>query len=187
MADDRKAIIIKEINYWKEHNLLPRMYCDFLLALYTQGEELNEEAKTGNTNKRILLYVFPLILQILMVPFAFVVIYFTEFAAVLQMALLLFFSAYSLWMAVYLKESSGFFQHMALSLCLLLIMLTAVFAASLISTSVWLTLSIILVNFLLWMVISYKKNVKYLRILAGLGIVFTIIYGNLSFFMDLSL
>lgn len=187
MADDRKAIIIKEINYWKEHKLLPRMYCDFLLALYTQGEERNEEAITGNTNKRILLYVFPLILQAVMVPFAFVVIYFTEFAAVLQMALLLIFSAYSLWLAVYLKKSSGFFPHTSLCLCLLLILLTAVFAVSLVSTNIWVTLLIILLNFLAWIGLSYKKDVKYLRILAGLGIVFTIIYGNLSFFMDLSL
>ena len=37
MDENRKQIIIKEIGYWKNNKLLPEQYCDFLLALYTEG------------------------------------------------------------------------------------------------------------------------------------------------------
>jgi len=42
METQRKQIIISEIKHWKESKLLPGHYCDFLLALYSRGEELDE-------------------------------------------------------------------------------------------------------------------------------------------------
>jgi hypothetical protein len=38
MDQDRRAIIIKEIQYWKRSKLLPEHYCDFLLNLYNSGQ-----------------------------------------------------------------------------------------------------------------------------------------------------
>ncbi|GAB2573182.1 hypothetical protein [Gracilibacillus alcaliphilus] len=43
MKQDRKQIIISEIQHWKENQVLPEQYCDFLLALYSQGEEPTEK------------------------------------------------------------------------------------------------------------------------------------------------
>lgn len=37
MDQKRKQVLILEINRWKQNNLLPGHYCDFLLALYTEG------------------------------------------------------------------------------------------------------------------------------------------------------
>ncbi|CAM3120583.1 hypothetical protein FITA111629_04735 [Filibacter tadaridae] len=45
MNPQRKRIIISEIKYWKQNKLLPGHYCDFLITLYTQGEEENEQAE----------------------------------------------------------------------------------------------------------------------------------------------
>lgn len=42
MNAQRKKIIMTEINYWKSNKLLPEHYCDFLITLYTQGEEESE-------------------------------------------------------------------------------------------------------------------------------------------------
>lgn len=42
MNAQRKKIIIAEIRYWKQHKLLPDHYCDFLITLYAQGEELDK-------------------------------------------------------------------------------------------------------------------------------------------------
>lgn len=39
MNPQRKRIIISEIKYWKQNKLLPEHYCDFLVALYAQGED----------------------------------------------------------------------------------------------------------------------------------------------------
>ena len=39
MNETRKKVIIQEIKYWKQSKLLPEKYCDFLLTLYSGGEE----------------------------------------------------------------------------------------------------------------------------------------------------
>ncbi|WP_144511116.1 hypothetical protein [Bacillus sp. FJAT-22090] len=45
MSVQRKQIIINEIAFWKKNKLLPEHYCDFLTALYAQGEGVEEEGK----------------------------------------------------------------------------------------------------------------------------------------------
>ena len=42
MNDQRKKIIMTEINYWKKNKLLPEHYCDFLITLYTRGDQEGE-------------------------------------------------------------------------------------------------------------------------------------------------
>ncbi|WP_047154961.1 hypothetical protein [Aneurinibacillus tyrosinisolvens] len=44
MNEQKKKVIIGEIEYWRQSHLLPGQYCDFLLNLYTEGES----AGTGN-------------------------------------------------------------------------------------------------------------------------------------------
>jgi|HigsolmetaAR203D_1030402.scaffolds.fasta_scaffold00016_79 hypothetical protein len=39
MSQDKRAVIIREILYWKKHRLLPEHYCDFLLNLYGNDGE----------------------------------------------------------------------------------------------------------------------------------------------------
>lgn len=42
--EQRKITIINEIRYWKDNHLLPEHYCDFLMALYTEGEQDKADA-----------------------------------------------------------------------------------------------------------------------------------------------
>ena len=51
MDENRKQIIIKEIGYWKNNKLLPEQYCNFLLALYTEGIGLNEINRSFKKSK----------------------------------------------------------------------------------------------------------------------------------------
>ncbi|WP_155767515.1 hypothetical protein [Sporosarcina ureilytica] len=52
MNEHRKKIILSEIKYWKQNNLLPGRYCDFLTTLYAQGDEQHKEE--GNITSSIL-------------------------------------------------------------------------------------------------------------------------------------
>ena len=52
MNAQRKKIIMTEIDYWKQHKLLPEQYCDFLITLYTEG---NREQEISATTDAILL------------------------------------------------------------------------------------------------------------------------------------
>ncbi|SER83027.1 hypothetical protein [Psychrobacillus sp. OK032] len=45
MSVQRKQIILNEIAFWKKNKLLPEHYCDFLTALYAQGEGVEDERK----------------------------------------------------------------------------------------------------------------------------------------------
>lgn len=53
MALQRKQIIMNEIVFWKKNKLLPEHYCDFLLALYAQGEN-QADKQTENVSKALL-------------------------------------------------------------------------------------------------------------------------------------
>ncbi|RFU71702.1 hypothetical protein D0469_00920 [Peribacillus saganii] len=58
MNKTRKKIIINEILYWKKARLLPEQYCDYLLALYSEGEEIEVKTRDGkNTFLRMLPYL----------------------------------------------------------------------------------------------------------------------------------
>jgi len=49
MDQDKRAIIIKEIQYWKRTRLLPEHYCDFLLNLYSSGQGEASAARERST------------------------------------------------------------------------------------------------------------------------------------------
>ncbi|SDM84784.1 hypothetical protein SAMN05518871_102384 [Psychrobacillus sp. OK028] len=53
MSLQRKQIIMNEITFWKKNKLLPEHYCDFLLALYAQGENQADE-QTENASHALL-------------------------------------------------------------------------------------------------------------------------------------
>ncbi|WP_156323827.1 hypothetical protein [Bacillus sp. JCM 19034] len=44
MRKERKEIVIEEIKHWRKSKLLPEHYCDFLLTLYSEGND--RETKT---------------------------------------------------------------------------------------------------------------------------------------------
>jgi|SRR5690625_1638423 len=56
MDKNRKKIIINEIRYWKDHNLLPEKYSNFLLALYTEGDTDEDDNDTIEKNKEPIPY-----------------------------------------------------------------------------------------------------------------------------------
>ena len=43
MENPKKQIILNEILFWKQNKLLPEQYCDFLLKLYTEGEDIKQQ------------------------------------------------------------------------------------------------------------------------------------------------
>ncbi|WP_231563724.1 hypothetical protein [Anoxybacillus sp. KU2-6(11)] len=89
MEQKRKEIIINEIKYWKQTRLLPEQYCDFLLALYTEGNHNDVDQST----KQVPTWAvrFTMIMIGIFLPFALLVIYFTELSFVLQTLILSLF------------------------------------------------------------------------------------------------
>ena len=51
MSNPKKQIIMNEITFWKQNKLLPEHYCDFLMTLYSEGN--NEQEITGNAKNAV--------------------------------------------------------------------------------------------------------------------------------------
>ncbi|SFL81603.1 hypothetical protein SAMN04487943_104128 [Gracilibacillus orientalis] len=69
MDEERKQTIINEINYWKKSQLLPNQYCDFLLALYTEGEGVTTEEDKGAKQTPYYLLFYFLDTLLILLPF----------------------------------------------------------------------------------------------------------------------
>ena len=50
MQNPRKKIILNEILFWKQNKLLPEQYCDFLMTLYSEGNEIESEEEISHKN-----------------------------------------------------------------------------------------------------------------------------------------
>ena len=74
MSNQRKQIILNEITFWKKNKLLPERYCNFLMTLYTEGNQEDEKqigkakhsikGQEKRKNKSVVI-VFPLLAIIL--------------------------------------------------------------------------------------------------------------------------
>ncbi|WP_051503448.1 hypothetical protein [Paenibacillus forsythiae] len=83
---DKRAIILREIQYWRRTKLLPEQYCDFLTHLYEDEDKVKSEnpitlQNLQQGNIKIWLFSFGIISLILLIGF-----YFSVFPWVLQLA-----------------------------------------------------------------------------------------------------
>ncbi len=175
---DRKKIIIQEIKYWKKSRLLPEQYCNFLLSLYSEGEETGYKKAEQEKNKIKLLSLMMTILAVALFGLTFLVIYFTDFSPFLQTGLVIFFSAILFLMAA---QSKRFNNQMIVHLYILLGMLILFFATIhsigfLFPNSKIAITGAVIISCLVWLLIGKKYNLKYLMISGGLGFVIIIYF-----------
>ena len=115
MNETRKKIIIQEIKYWKKSKLLPEKYCDFLLTLYSGGEE-----NIIPVNKKISLHIPLWIFTVLFFTILFVN-YFTEIPKGLQITLTAIAIIIFVFFIVRYLENSLLFQLALVCLALLIL------------------------------------------------------------------
>ncbi|MFC4558839.1 hypothetical protein ACFO3D_11545 [Virgibacillus kekensis] len=175
IQDKRIATIVEEIGYWKEHKLLPDMYCDFLLALYTNGE-YSEEPQKGKISRIALVNLVQLTMLFLLLPFSFVTIYLTEFHFILQSGFLILFALYAFWMSRTYRVKRSKVYHLALLIHLLLILLLCVHISTALVLEQGIQIALILVNMVFWYFLGQKYRINYLRIVSGISVLFVILY-----------
>ncbi|RLL48058.1 hypothetical protein D8M04_01905 [Oceanobacillus piezotolerans] len=172
MSDDRIRTIINEIEFWKSHKLLPERYCDYLLALYTNGEDKGELEKPQPKKWITFMQIG---LTVLLLPFSFLVIYFTRFPSFLQLGFLILFLFYAAITYIYFKNREISSHHLSLIIFLSLLLLTSVYAGNIWIPDTYVIFSIIMLNFVFWFYISSRKHLLYLKISSIIGIVFSIV------------
>ena len=172
MTDERRKIIVEEITYWKEHKLLPEEQCDFLIALYTQGEG-EKRFFEPKYEKAFIVYV---LLLVSLIPLSIIVTYFTQIALPLQVSLLIVFLLFALFSYFLFKKYRFQYTYIALLTALILILFMTVFMANYFSTNELMLPMIILFNFISWFIIGKWEKLKLLQVISVGAFIFTCFY-----------
>lgn len=165
MKTNRKETIVTEIQYWKRSKLLPDEYCDFLLALYTEGSGEVRKGKRLHSQ-----YVWLLGILILL-PLSFLVIYFTQMPIILQTGLLSSFVAISAGYGWYLYRKTNEYFHIPLIVCLLIALIASVFATGKWTDSNAAIYVVVSIHSSIWIFLSKRLRLTYLLLSSFAGII----------------
>ncbi|ASF39935.1 hypothetical protein CEH05_12625 [Halobacillus halophilus] len=176
MKENRIETIVNEIHYWKEHRLLPGEYCDFLLALYTQGQKdsSDREIEFNNSKRNVLTLMFSL-LTLILLPLSFLVIYFTEMNLILQTGLLSTFVFTAFLALRHVIGTYPVLYHFPLITGLLVCLLLFLNLVSTLSINSQWIYGMASIHCILWMGIGVRWRIHYLMISSVIGILFLFI------------
>ncbi|PYZ94264.1 hypothetical protein CR194_01625 [Salipaludibacillus keqinensis] len=171
--DERKRIIVNEIKKWQKNKLLPETYCQFLLSLYSEGnnegrgENFKGNSYSPHIKKAIVSFAMILILFITIL----FVIYFTQFSPASQVGVLVGFLGISLIAAFYYNRHKSPFAHVYVILSSFISFIITIAAADLFfpDESSYLAVAIVLLC-LSWIVSGWRYRYHYLYIAGGTGI-----------------
>lgn len=175
MADTRKEIIIKEILYWKESRLLPEQYCNYLLALYTEGNQPEEVTKGKNKRTRRAPFPFKTVLPLLLLPIAFCVLYFTELSFGMQMSFFVILLLLGFALTYYFFKKEKMFQIPLVISAFMLLLTSIEWISHTFPDALNALYAILVVNCALWLLAGWKLKLLYFLISGVLGVLLLII------------
>lgn len=172
MNENRKNIIINEILSWKKTRMLPEQYCDYLLALYTEGNQQkisNKGIRNGGFWKNHYLFI-------LLLPLTLFLIHFTELSITLQMPVLILFVLMGVIFTIYFSKK-GILLQIPMIVSALILLLTSVefFSSMYPEKPIFLYFNLI-INCLLWLLCGWKLKQLAFTISGILGLILLIIY-----------
>jgi hypothetical protein len=169
MDETRKQIIIKEIDYWKEHHLLPEHYCDFLMALYTEGNGIKRKRSQLSKNKKQLLWL-------LLIPVILFFLYFTELSLILQITISIIFLIIGTYLTIYFTKQGFFYQIPLIISAIFLLFVSVEAVQKFYSHHIFSLYVILLFNCLLWLFSGIKLKLIYFTIAGILGIILLLFF-----------
>ena len=188
MSIQRKKVILNEIAFWKQNKLLPEHYCDFLTALYAQGEEdasevidegiLEKEAKQAKLKKISYTSVLSLITLALLGSLMFITASFI-IPILLSGAAILVFTYISIKQ---LKKHSILSPLLLVFSALLLLGITFKVWEAYFKAEPNLLIMLIAVNCLLWLFSGLRLKLIYFTISGVVGMLLILLYISISFF-----
>ncbi|MGE7601193.1 hypothetical protein ACQKL5_01695 [Peribacillus sp. NPDC097675] len=168
MDETRKKIIIQEINSWKESRMLPEQYCNYLLALYSQGEAQPVQSMKNKKEKK------GLFTGLAMGALFFIVVflnYFTEISIIMQMAVTTFSIIAFLFLIRRFIYKNILLQFSLIGLSLLLLMETVQVSELFAPGKRSILYLCLFFNCGLWIWIGKKHKLLYFSIAGFLGLV----------------
>ncbi|MBP3951282.1 hypothetical protein [Bacillus suaedae] len=171
MKKERKEIVVNEIKYWKKNKLLPEQYCNFLLTLYTEGDEQGT-SKSFRFDKQ---FILPFIMVQVLFLSATLIFYFTDIPIIMQIVIGILFTI-AIW---YIAKKTKSFSRFLASLYLLMGVFLLYFLT--LQVGVWteaengLYISVAtVIHGLLWLTIGWFLKIRLFLIIGILGIVIAV-------------
>jgi len=174
MKENRKQIIINEITYWKKNRLLPEHYCDFLLAIYTEGNGLQEEQKIKLQWLRKELFL------LLIIPIMMVLLYFTELSLILQLVIVIILILLGIYLTAFYKKKGLLFQIPLIVTALSLLFASVKITLTLFPDNIIGLYTVLGFNCFVWLAGGWKFKQLHFTLSGLLGIILL----GLSFFSD---
>lgn len=179
MNKQRKQIIISEIKYWKQSKLLPGHYCDFLITLYAQGEDDQEDVQVSNSilikeKKRLNRYIMLLVLLVSLLSgslFAFA----NYPAETLSLAAVVVFILIFLSMRKSISKSA-ILPFLYISSAFLLLLMSLKLWLVFFEAYPMLLVSLLMLNCILWLFIGRLLKLIYFTISGAAGILLIILF-----------
>lgn len=177
MSNQRKQIIINEITFWKQNKLLPEQYCDFLMTLYTEGQQLEEPAhqkavlQRATTNKNHLWLLFATIVSALLLYslFEFTTVSWLMPAIGAVVAIVFMVSAFLL-----VKKQRNMAAVLQVLAALLLFAVSIQVSQTFFPNDESMLYIFILMNCGLWLVSGFLLKAVYFILSGSIGLVFVI-------------
>ncbi|MDT8861770.1 hypothetical protein N0O92_16275 [Alkalihalobacillus sp. MEB130] len=170
MDKNRKEIIINEIQHWKATKLLPEHYCDFLLTLYTEGDQDVGKSNKKQTGLNQLWFTF-LIVHVSFL-LTILVIYFTDFLLVMQMAFVVILTA-AIWI-IASKSTNQLVSSYYFMLIALIFFLFSVEIAVLFFETSYSIPYLTIIHCIAWIIIGWRFSLRIFLLAGVLGLVFAI-------------
>nr|WP_106779977.1 hypothetical protein [Lysinibacillus timonensis] len=181
MANQRKQIILNEILFWKQSKLLPEHYCDFLMTLYSEG---NEVAQVENINYKNAIkakekrHTNLLTGMIFGISIIFLVLLFTlnQFNTVVIICSFIFaLTAFSL--GVYFAKKKGLVTPILhIIAALLLLGVSVKFSLTYFEHNQILLFLLLILNCILWFAVGLVTRLMYFIVSGALGVIVLIAY-----------
>lgn len=181
MTNQRKRIILNEITFWKQNKLLPEHYCDFLMTLYTEGEQ--DLANIGNAREAVKaqekrkgqawFYIVPLIAMALVaVTFLVEAVLLIAIPAIIVAIVLIVIGVRLL------KKNELLSPVLHLSAALIIFGVSLKVCLTYFAGNNIALYTTLIANCIIWLIAGVGLRLMYFTIAGGLGVVAIIIYGG---------
>lgn len=166
LHETRKQIIINEIVYWKQNHLLPEHYCDFLLALYTQGNGI--QAKSTKKSFKKGLYF------LLLIPVFIFLFYFTELSLILQIVFGVILFAGGIYLSYFLVKRGSLYQVPLIISAFILLFTSVELTLNIFSNTLIPLYTILSINCIIWLLTGWRFKQLYFMISGIIGLILII-------------
>ncbi|WP_027415839.1 hypothetical protein [Aneurinibacillus terranovensis] len=191
MNEQKKKVILGEIEYWRQSHLLPSHYCDFLLNLYTEGEKdsMDGGGRASKVTKEagsesLSAFSFPRLERkwavtiLSVIVLLYLVFHFTDFTITMQMTMLSILTI-GLYILAFIGKEDRLSKHIFLGAASILLALSGLYFLKYQGYSATVIIGFLVIVCCLWVATGLAANKRYISFSGLLGL--QAIYGWITY------